>query len=309
MPYFSIVTPVYGCKTSLYELYVRLKNVLEPINPDFEIIMVNDASPDGAWDTIVEIANKDHRVKGIDFSRNFGQHYAITAGLEYCAGEWIVVMDCDLQDKPEEIVKLYNKANEGFDIVLGQRTKRMDGFFKRKLSQLYYRTLGYFVGVKIDDAVGSFRIMSRQVVENFNKMSEKLRFFGAMVNWLGFKVAYLEIEHIQRPYGKSSYNFRKMFKLGINGILAFSDKPLRLTIKFGLFCTFFSGSFIVYKVVQNLIFGTQAIGWTSLIAAIFFSTGLIISVLGIVGLYVGRIFEEVKGRPLFIVKNIINIES
>nr|NQU89954.1 glycosyltransferase family 2 protein [Bacteroidota bacterium] len=142
-PNISIVCPVYGCKTCLYELYLRLKETLETINQDFEIIMVNDASPDGAWDTIVEIAQKDKRVKGINFTRNFGQHYAITAGLNHCDGEWVVVMDCDLQDQPEEIIKLYNKAIEGYAIVFAKRSQRKDKWAKRMFSRFFYSILGY----------------------------------------------------------------------------------------------------------------------------------------------------------------------
>src|SRR5450759_43697 len=142
-PHISIVSPVYGCKNCLYELYYRLKETLEKITPDFEIILVNDASPDGAWETIVELANKDKRVKGIDLSRNFGQHYAITAGIDNCNGEWVIVMDCDLQDQPEEIIKLYDKAKEGSQIVFGQRIQRNDRWLKRTWSQIFYTTLGY----------------------------------------------------------------------------------------------------------------------------------------------------------------------
>lgn len=308
-PHISVVTPVYGCKTCLHELYYRLRVTLEQITTEFEIIFVNDASPDSAWEIIVELANKDERVRGINFSRNFGQHYAITAGLDKCRGDWVIVMDCDLQDQPEEIVKFYNKAGEGFDIVLGKRINRKDRFFKKALSFLYYKLLSYFTDNKIDATVGSYRIMSRQVVDNFKKMNEKLRFFGAMVNWLGFNVGFIEIEHSPRKTGKSSYNYRKMLRLGINGILSFSDKPLRLTIKIGATFMLISSTYILFTVIKNLLFGTQAIGWTSLIAAIFFSTGLIISVLGIVGLYIGRIFEEVKGRPLYVIKKEINIEK
>ncbi|HRS18823.1 MAG TPA: glycosyltransferase family 2 protein [Bacteroidales bacterium] len=146
--HISVVTPVYGCKTCLVELYLRLKTTLEQITQDFEIIMVNDASPDGAWETIVELAARDQRVKGINLSRNFGQHYAITAGLDHAQGEWVVVMDCDLQDQPEEIVKLYAKAQEGWDIVFARRTQRQDSFTKRLFSKIFHRVFSYLSGIK-----------------------------------------------------------------------------------------------------------------------------------------------------------------
>jgi polyisoprenyl-phosphate glycosyltransferase len=306
MPHISIVSPVYGCRTCLYELYIRLKETLEKITLDFEIILVNDGSPDGAWETIVEIARKDQRVKGIDLSRNFGQHYALTAGLNKAKGDWVVLMDCDLQDKPEEIIKLFNKAIEGNDIVLARRSNRRDGFFKKSSSVLYYKCLSYFTGTKIDASIGTFRIISKKVVDSFNTMNEKLRFFGGMINWLGYKETFVDVEHGQRPSGASSYSFKKKLHLGASGILSFSDKPLKLAIKMGIIILLLSGIYIGYKVISNLLYGTQAIGWTSLIAAIFFCTGLIIFVLGIIGLYIGKIFNEVKGRPSYIIKSDIN---
>lgn len=305
-PHISVVIPVYGCRTCLAELYLRLKATLETINPNFEIIMVNDASPDNAWETIVEMAKKDTRVKGINLSRNFGQHYAITAGLDHCKGEWIVVMDCDLQDQPEEIVKLYNKALEGWDMVVGRRVQRKDTFFKRKSSEFFYYTLSYLTDSKFDSTIGTYRIISKRMLESFKNLKEYHRFFGAMINWVGYSTSQIDIEHKERVYGKSSYNLRKTINLALNGILSFSDKPLRLAVKLGFFITIISSLFILYKVLLIILYGSKAIGWSSLIASIFFSTGLIVSILGITGLYLGKIFEQVKNRPLYIVKDLIN---
>lgn len=203
MPYFSIVIPVYGCKTSLQELYLRLKKSLEEINPDFEIIMVNDASPDEAWETIMELALKDQRVKGINLSRNFGQHNAITAGLDNCKGEWVVIMDCDLQDQPEEIIKLYNKALEGFNIVLGRRENRKDSYVKKISNKLFYSIFYYLTNTKLDNTVASFRIISKKVVESYKELKEYHRFINLTMAWLGFKVGYVNIEQAKRTIGNS----------------------------------------------------------------------------------------------------------
>ncbi len=307
-PHISIVVPVYGCKTCLVELYFRLVKTLETINSNFEIILVNDASPDGAWETIIEIASKENRVKGINLSRNFGQHYAITAGLDFCKGDWVVVMDCDLQDQPEEIVKLYNKALEGFDIVLGKRSKRKDSYFKVISSLYFYKLFSYLADTKFDPSIGTFRILAKKVVESYKMFNERLLYFGAMINWLGFKTVSIDIIHKDREHGRSTYNFRRKITLAINGILSFSNKPLKLTIKMGVFLSFLAIVFILIKVSQNLLYGTSIIGWSSLIAAIGFSTGVIVSVIGVVGLYVGSIFQEVKKRPNYICSEKINIE-
>ena len=306
--HISIVTPVYGCSTALTELYLRLVKTLDSITTDFEIIMVNDGSPDDAWSTISVLCKKDKRVKGINLSRNFGQHHAITAGLDYTRGEWIVVMDCDLQDQPEEIEKLYNKALEGYDVVLGKRTKRNDSIIKTLLSKWFYSLFSYLADTNYDPTVGTFRILSVKVVEKYRLFNERLLFFGAMINWLGFKTEGIEVVHEKRNNGKSTYSMRRRINLAINGILSFSDKPLRLSIKLGVSLSVMAFLFILYKVILNLVSGTTVLGWSSLIAAIGFSTGLIVTVIGVVGLYVGSIFKEVKQRPNYICSDLLNID-
>ncbi|NOU16876.1 MAG: glycosyltransferase family 2 protein [Bacteroidales bacterium] len=307
MPYFSVVTPVYGCKTSLYELYFRLTGVLETLNTDYEIIMVNDASPDGAWDTILEFANKDKRVKGINLSRNFGQHYAITAGLDHCNGEWVVVMDCDLQDQPEEIVKLYNKAKEGFDIVLARREKRKDTFFKRFWSYLFYKALSYFTDTKQDRTIANFGIYKYKVIESISRMEDNVRYFPTMVHWVGFRKIEICVEHCYRVNGKSSYNFKSLLNLAFNNIIAFSNKPLKLVIKFGFLIVFTSILFAFYNLLQYFKGNIIVTGYTSLIISIWFLSGIIISVIGIVGIYIGQIFDKIKQRPMYIISDKLNL--
>lgn len=298
----SVVVPIYKCNATLEELTDRLIKTLDEISDDYEIILVNDASPENDWKTITSLSEKYIKVKGLNFSRNFGQHCAITAGLEYSIGEWVIVMDGDLQDVPEEITNFYKKAQAGYDIILGRRINRQDTFLKKSLSKTYYVILSYLTNTKIDYRVGTFRMLSRNVVDQFTKMKEYSRFFGAMISWLGFNVAYIDIEHVERNDKKSSYTLRKKINLAIDGILLFSDTPLKLTIKLGVLITIISGMFIIYKVILALTSDTFATGWSSLIASIFFSTGIIISVLGVIGLYIGRIFEQVKQRPLYIIQ-------
>lgn len=309
MPFFSVVTPVYGCKTSLFELYIRLKKNLEIINPDFEIIMVNDGSPDGAWETIVELTQKDKRVKGLNLSRNFGQHNAITAGLSHCSGEWVIVMDCDLQDQPEEIKRLLEKAEDGFDIVLAQRINRRDSFLKKFLSKIFYKLLSYLTESKQDYSVANFGIYSKKVIRAILDMKDYIRYFPTMVRWVGFRLATIEVGHSDRFSGKTSYSVKKLFKLAVDIILSFSDKPLRLTIKLGLWISFLAVLYALYNLYRYLNGQIDVTGWTSLIFSIWFLSGIIIFVLGIIGLYVGKTFEKVKQRPIYIISNKENINE
>jgi dolichol-phosphate mannosyltransferase len=306
-PLISIVSPVYGCKTCLYELYYRLKETLEKITPDFEIILVNDASPDGAWETIVELANKDKRVKGIDLSRNFGQHYAITAGIDNCKGEWVVIIDCDLQCDPAGIISLYSKACEGYDVVFTKRKVRKGSFINEITSTIFVKIYNYLTDTNIEKGLSTMNIANRKVIESIKKMREHHPVNIIFLKWAGFNTVTIEIEHNTRFDGKTTYTLVKRLRLAINTFLTFSDKPLRLAIRFGFYLTLISAIFILFKIVKATIFGSSVLGWASIIASIFFSTGVIVSVLGIIGLYIGKIFEEVKNRPLYLVKDLINL--
>jgi glycosyltransferase involved in cell wall biosynthesis len=300
-PHISIVVPVYGCSACLVRLYERLL-CIEKITGNFEIILVDDSSPDNAWKTIKEIVDIDPRVKGISFSKNFGQHYAITAGLDYSKGEWVVVMDCDLQDRPEEIVNLYKKCMEGYDVVLGRRNQRKDSFFKKLGSKCFYKVFSYLTETKQDGAVANFGIYNRKVIDTLISMRENLRFFPTMVGWTGYRVASINIEHDSRNDGKSSYSLKKLIQLALNVTLSFSDKPLRLTAKAGIFISFFSFLYALYILIRAFL-GIRGIeGWPSLIVSIWFLSGLIIFILGIIGMYISRIFDEVKKRPIYIVR-------
>ena len=308
-PHISVVTPVYGCNTCLNELYFRLRETLEQINPEFEIILVNDASPDSAWETILELANKDKRIKGINLSRNFGQHCAITAGLQKCLGEWVVVIDCDLQDQPEEILSLYNKTKEGFDVVLGKRNNRQDGYLKKAFSQIFDKTLSYLTDSTHDFSIANFGIYKKKVIQATLSMNDSIRYFPTMIKWVGFKSVAIEVRHSERLNGETSYSFKKRLKLAVDIILSFSDKPLRLTVKFGLLISFSSLIYAFYNLYRYLVGQVIVSGWTSLIVSIWFLFGIIIFVLGTIGLYVGKTFEKVKQRPIYIVTEKVNLDE
>lgn len=302
VPLISVVVPVYKAENCLDELYRRLTQTLEAISPNFEILLVEDCGGDRSWEVIERLAQQDARVKGIQFSRNFGQHYGITAGLDHCNGDWVVVMDCDLQDRPEEISRLYAKAQEGYDIVLARRGQRQDPLLKRLTSWAFYKLFSYLADIEYDSETGNFRIMSRKVVESFRKMREQLRFFGGLVQWLGFPTASIQVEHAERHEGQSSYTFAKLWKLATETIIAYSDKPLRLAVRFGFLMAFFAFCYGIYALVRAVFYAVPIMGWSSLIVSLYFIGGIIIAILGILGIYLGKTFDESKKRPLYIVR-------
>ena len=306
-PLISVVSPVYKAENIIPELIKQLHEYLTTITSDYEIILVNDCSPDNSWEAISAECKKDERVKGIDLSRNFGQHYAITAGLNFAKGEWMVVMDCDLQDRPEEIPNLYQKAQGGYDSVFAQRIKRQDTFTKRLFSKFFYAIFSYLTDTKQDPTVANFGIYNRKVIDSILTMKDYIRYFPTMVQWVGFKKYYLPVQHAERYEGKTSYNFKTLLKLAINNVLAFSDKPLRLTVKLGFILSFLSFLLAAYNVVARLTGIISVQGFTTTVFSIWFVAGLVLVVLGIVGLYVGKTFESVKRRPTFIVKDQINM--
>lgn len=307
MAHISVVIPVYKAEDSLHELYHRLNASLETITRDFEVILVEDCGGDRSWAIIEGLALQDRRVKGIQFSRNFGQHYGITAGLDHCSGDWVVVMDCDLQDRPEEIPRLYAKAQEGYDVVLARRGKRKDKLTKRLSAWIFYRVFSYLAGIDYDGQVGNFRIISNRVAANYRLMREQLRFFGGQVNWMGFPTTNIDVQHAERSEGKSTYTFKKLIKLASDLIIAYSDKPLRISIKFGFLMSFLAFTYGSYIVYRALVFGVAVSGWSSLIVSLYFIGGIIIAILGVIGIYLGKVFDETKKRPLYVIKERKNV--
>ncbi|TGE25614.1 glycosyltransferase [Hymenobacter aquaticus] len=300
-PLFSVVSPVYRAEHLLAELVQRLHTALAPLTDSYEIILVDDSSPDGSWRRIQELAARDARIRGLRLSRNFGQHHAITAGLDVAQGEWVVVMDCDLQDRPEEIPALYQRARQGYDVVLASRTARQDGWLKTRLSRGFYALLSYLTGTRQDAQVANFGLYHHRAIAAVGQLRESIRYFPTMIRWVGFRQTTVAVQHA--PEGRpGTYSFARRLQLATDVILASSDKPLRLLAYLGLLLS--GGAFLLGLVtlIRYAVGQITVPGYTSLLLAISFFSGLILLALGTVGLYVGKIFESVRHRPLYIVE-------
>lgn len=306
-PRISVVSPVYCCAGCLHELAARLRDTLSSIGEPYEIVFVDDASPDDAWRVARELCAADAHVKAIALSRNFGQHYAIAAGLAHARGDWIVVLDCDLQDRPEEIAALYAKAREGHEIVFAEREMRRDGWLKRNLSRAFIGFLNYLSGADYDYRTANFGIYSRAVVDAVGSMGDQSRFFPVMVRWTGFKSTSIPVRHDARSDGKSSYTLRKLARLALEIVLSHSDKPLRLVAALGIFVSLIALGMTGFSVLRYLRGDVTVAGYTSVIASMWLLAGITLFCMGVIGLYVGRVFESVKQRPLYIVRERINL--
>lgn len=301
----SVVIPMYGCRKAIPELYQRLSTVLQKLTSEYEIIMVNDSCPQNSWEEIEQLCKQDARVVGIEMARNFGQMKAITAGMDYSTGKLVVVMDCDLQDAPEEIPRLYAKLQEGYDVVFARRTQRKDPPLRRMVSKCFYKIYSIATDGRYDPALANFSIMTRQVADAYCSMREIHRAFVMYVKWLGFRHGYIEVEHQARHSGKSSYSLKKRIRMAEEILTSQSDKLVRLIAKLGLFISLLSFLMIIVTVVRYYLFRIPQ-GYTSTVAVIFLMGGLILSAIGIVGIYIGNIFMEVKGRPLYVVRTVLN---
>lgn len=305
-PYLSVVTPAYKCASCIEELHRRLTNALRTVTEDYEIIIVDDCSPQNDWEIIQTICKNDSKVRGIKLSRNYGQHYAITAGLDHARGDWVVVMDCDLQDQPEEIVKLHQKALEGWPIVLARRAERQDSLYRRFVSAAFAKLFNWLGDIEIDNSIANFSICSQTVVQSVSRFRERNRSFPMFLNEVGFPRTVVDVEHAPRFAGKSSYTFSKLFDFAIQAIVARSNKPLRLSIRFGFLLSLLAvlyGTVIIFRYFAHDI---AVEGWTTLAVLISFLGGLGFANLGILGLYLGKVFDETKNRPLYIVEQTLN---
>ena len=303
MTHLSVVIPVYNESSLIKELVKRVKNNVEKITKDFEIIMVDDGSIDQTWEFIEIEAEQEKRITGVKFSRNFGHHFAITAGLDKSKGEWVIVMDGDLQDRPEVIPELYNKAQTGFEVVFVSRQNRPEKYYYQIAQKIFYFILKIFSGIQFDSQQANFSIISKKVVQAHKEFPENARFYGATIKWLGFKSSSISADHGVRYSGTPSYTLRKRFKLASDIILSYSDRPLKVTIYFGMLVTIFSILAIIGLIIGSLTFNFLVTGWASIMVAIFFIGGSILTVLGIIGIYLGRVFGEVKSRPLYIIES------
>jgi dolichol-phosphate mannosyltransferase len=305
----SVVSPIYRGEKMLDELVERIEKAVEGITSDYEIVLVNDCSPDNSWECIERRCKADRRVKGVNLSRNFGQHYAITAGLSKAQGEWVVVMDCDLQDRPEEIPNLYRKAQEGYDSVFAQRMERQDSWAKRMSSTLFYGVFSFLTDSRQDKSVANFGIYHRKVVEAILSMNDSIRYFPIMAQWVGFRKGYLPVQHAESERGKSSYSLFKLFRLASDNMIGFSDKPLRLMLKIGFYITLLSLLVALYYFVKWAMGWIEVDGFTTLVISVWFALGTIAMMLGVTGIYIGKIYDRVKGRPTFIISETLNMDK
>ena len=306
-PLISIISPEYKGEKMVHELVSRIKKSVSTLTENFEIILVNDASPDNAWQKITKECWEDKRVKGVNLSRNFGQHHAITAGCSFAKGEWIIIMDCDLQDRPEEIPKLYAKALEGWDIVLGQRTVRQDKFLKRMSSKAFHAVLDYLGDIKTDSSIANYGIYKKDVICQYVAIPECTHGLGHLIRYLGYKTTQIPIEHAARAEGKSSYTLHRLFKQAFNSIITNTNNPLRIMIRWGVIFSFIAMMLAFYNVIAYFAGVIQVPGFTTTVFSIWFVGGLLMMQLGIVGIYIGKIFDQVKGRPNFVVMDKVNL--
>jgi len=305
-PILSILSPVYKAENIINELVGQIDYEMGKISVEYELILVNDASPDNSWQKIKQLCSQSKNVIGVNLSRNFGQHYAISAGLSIAKGEWIVVMDCDLQDRPDEIVNLFNKAKEGYHIVQARRMERKDSFLKKVSSTLFHHVFSYLSDLKTDKTIANFGIYHKKVIIEFNKLKEQSRSFPSLIHFLGYNKTFINVKHAERYEGNTSYTFKKLIKLSLDVILSNSNKPLKIAVKFGFVMSLTSILLAFYNLLAYVVGIISLPGFTSTIFSIWFVGGLNILILGVLGLYIGKIYEDVKGRPIYVIDEIIN---
>ncbi len=303
----SVISPVYKAEEIVDTLVSRIENSVSKITDDFEIILVEDSSPDNSWEKIKENCKKSKKVKGIKLSKNFGQHYAITAGLEASSGDYVVVLDCDLQDNPDYIPEMYRKTKEGYDIVYAKMKNRAHTYLRNLYSKIFSMVFNLLAEKNYYLVSSStYTLLSRKVVDSFCKINDAQRQYLLILQWLGFKSTVIEIVHEKRFDGKSSYSFAKLIEVALDGIISQSTKLLRVSIALGFMLSIISFVVLLYIVISYFFFEFK-LGWTSIFSLILLSTGILLMSNGILGIYLGKTFEQAKGRPLYLIDERENI--
>lgn len=302
----SVVIPVYGCPEALEPLHEKLTKVLKEIRRSYEIILVNDGCPKDSWSEIVKICKKDKKVVGVNLARNFGQIHSTNAGIARAKGNYIVLMDCDLQDNPDAIADLYRKMKEGNDIVFVKRKNRKASFFSKLTSKLFYMVYNHFVEGYFDPDVANYCMVSKKVVTEYNEIRNNNKSFTTTICWMGYKTEYIEIENDERFAGKSSYSLRSKIDLAIDMLTSQSNKPLKALVKVGMMIATCGFIYLIIQLINYSLTDKRIEGWMTTIAAIFIMGGIIMFSLGGVGIYIGNIFNQTKGIPEYIVSEVLN---
>ena len=305
----SVVSPCYGAPTLLRQLVGEITKTVSQLTDSYEIILVEDCSPDNSRDIIREICAADQHVKGIFLSRNFGQQPALNAGYDVAQGKYVVTLDCDLQNPPSQIRDLYLKAKEGYDIVFATRQHRPDTFFMTKGSQVFNSLMGFLTDTKQDKTVAEFAIFSHKVIDAMAKMGDYRRYYPLMTQWVGFKTAKVNVEHAVRTDGKdSSYSMKKRIELAVTTAVSFSTKSLRLIVYFGTVITLLAILSAIILVIKTMFMDEEVSGWTTLFVSLWFIAGIMIMIMGIIAVYIGSIFDEVKHRPTYLISEKLNFD-
>ncbi len=307
----SVIIPCYYDELVVEETYKRLTDVLKKLGEPYELIFINDGSKDHTWQLLKQIALADKVVKTLDLSRNFGHQCAVTAGLNNCSGDMAVIIDSDLQDPPELIPEMLAlMKTEGANVVYGVRQQRKgENWFKLITAKLFYRLLNFFSDVKFPVDTGDFRIIDKKVIRQFNQLEEKNKYIRGLISWMGFKQVPFYYNRDARFAGETGYSFSKLLKLGLTGVFYFSKKPLSIATSLGFISIVLGLIYATWVLVSRLFFDEYTVsGWTSLIILIIFFGGVQLLTIGVLGKYIGNLFDEVKSRPEYIISEKINFE-
>ena len=310
MPVYSVVIPVYNEEEVVTESYNRIKAVMESMNESYELIFVNDGSRDKTAHIIADIIKDDTTVKLLNFARNFGHMPAITAGMHYAKGDAVIIIDADLQDPPEALPNMAALWKEGYDVVYGKRKERKgESFFKEWSASWFYRFISSMVPFELPVDTGEFRLMDRKVCDAVNHLGEKHRYIRGLVSWVGFKQTAYEYERVERYAGITKYPLRRMLSLAMDAITALSYKPLKIATSLGFVISLFSFIYMLIILWQAIFTESTVPGWASTTGLILFTQGIVLMILGLMGEYIGRIFEEVKNRPVYIVQELLGYDD